>query len=113
MQVLIVVTHLLGTGHLRRAISLSQAFAASGHNVTLVSGGFPVEIFDTTGISLVQLPPLRSDGIEFSRLLSADNSVADESYLQVRKTSLRDGEHDVGPPGELATVRHDLKVGDF
>lgn len=85
MQVLIVVTHLLGTGHLRRAINLSKAFAASGHGVTLVSGGFPVEIFDTSGLSFIQLPPLRSDGTNFTRLLSADNTVATEAYRQVRK----------------------------
>lgn len=85
MQVLIVVTHLLGTGHLRRAINLSQAFAASGHAVALVSGGFPVEVFDTTGVSFIQLPPLRSDGTNFARLLTADNIVATESYLQARE----------------------------
>ena len=58
MKVVIVVTHLLGSGHLRRAIKLSTEFAASGHSVTLVSGGLPVKTFDTQGFSLVQLPPL-------------------------------------------------------
>ena len=78
MKVLIVVTHLLGSGHLRRAINLSHEFVASGHSVTLVSGGVPVKTFDTQGLSFVQLSPLCSDGTNFTRLLNADGSVADE-----------------------------------
>lgn len=88
MKVLIVVTHLLGTGHLRRAINLSHAFVASGHSVTLVSGGLPVKTFDTQGLSLVQLQPLCSDGANFTRLLNADGSVADELTMQAREKKL-------------------------
>ena len=88
MKIMVVVTHLLGTGHLRRSINLSQAFVESGHSVTLVSGGVPVKNFDTSGISLLQIPPLRSDGTDFARLLTVDNVVADESYLQDRQNQL-------------------------
>ena len=90
MNVLIVVTHLLGSGHLRRAINLSTEFAASGHSVTLVSGGLPVKTFDTQGFSLVQLPPLCSDGTNFTRLLNADGSAADEQTLQARENKLKE-----------------------
>ena len=88
MKVLIVVTHLLGAGHLRRAINLSHEFAASGHSVTLVSGGLPVKTFDTQGLSFVQLSPLCSDGTNFTRLLNADGSVADEPTIQARENKL-------------------------
>ncbi len=88
MNILVVVTHLLGSGHLRRAINLSQAFIAAGHQVTLATGGLPVSTFDTKNISLVQIPPLCSDGTNFTRLLNADNVVADEKYLQGRKKAL-------------------------
>jgi len=88
MKVLIVVTHLLGSGHLRRAINLSHEFVASGHSVTLVSGGVPVKTFDTQGLSFVQLSPLCSDGTNFTRLLNADGSVADESTIQARENKL-------------------------
>lgn len=97
MQVLLVVTHLLGTGHLRRAINLAKAFVASGHSVTLVSGGLPVAAFDTDGIALVQLPPLHSDGTNFTRLLKADSSVADESYLAAREIKLKQLVHNLQP----------------
>lgn len=88
MQILIVVTHLLGTGHLRRSINLAQAFIETGHRVTLASGGLPVKNFNTDGLSLVQLPPLCSDGTNFTRLLNADGVVADETYLQARENKL-------------------------
>ena len=88
MKVLIVVTHLLGSGHLRRAINLSHEFVASGHSVTLVSGGVPVKTFDTQGLSFVQLSPLCSDGTNFTRLLNADGSGADEPTIQARENKL-------------------------
>ena len=76
MRVMIVVTHLLGTGHLVRALNIARACVDAGHSVTLVSGGMPVVHLDFTGVNLVQLPPLRSDGVDFTRLLTSDGSVA-------------------------------------
>ncbi len=76
MKVLIVVTHLLGTGHLSRALTLARAFVAAGHRARVVSGGMPAPQFVSDGIELEQLPPLRSDGTDFSRLLDAEGAVA-------------------------------------
>ncbi len=89
MKVMIVVTHLLGTGHLARAATLGRAFADQGHQVTLVSGGMPVPRIDMNGLSLVQLPPLRSDGVDFARLLDDTGQVASDSYRHTRQTKLR------------------------
>ena len=41
MRVLFWVQHLLGTGHLRRALTVSAAMAERGLAVTLASGGPP------------------------------------------------------------------------
>ena len=41
-RVMIVVTHLLGIGHLNRALTLARAFRGKGASVRLVSGGMPV-----------------------------------------------------------------------
>ena len=38
----IYVQHLLGIGHLKRAVILAQATVAAGLEVTLASGGLPV-----------------------------------------------------------------------
>ncbi len=90
MRVMIVVTHLLGTGHLARALTLGRALAAAGRDVTVVSGGGPVPHFDTSGLRLVQLPPLRSDGVDFTRLLDADGAVATDALHAARLALLSD-----------------------
>lgn len=88
MKVMIVVTHLLGTGHLSRALTLGRAFAKAGHSVQLISGGVPVPHLPLGSVDLVQLPPLRSDGVDFTRLLTPEGHVADEDYLANRRRVL-------------------------
>lgn len=88
MRVTIVVTHLLGTGHLARALTLGRAFVAAGDRVTVISGGKPVPHFDSSGLELIQLPPLQSDGTDFSRLLADTGKVANDAYLAARRTDL-------------------------
>lgn len=90
MNLLIIVTHLLGTGHLARALTLARAFGAAGHDSTVVSGGMPAPQLDAGHARLVQLPPLRSDGVNFTRLLGADNVEADAALLQARQKLLAD-----------------------
>lgn len=84
MKVMIVVSHLLGTGHLRRAAVLARAFVDAGHDVLLASGGMPLSDLDFDGIELVQLPPLRSDGVNFTRLLSSNGQAAEDSLMAAR-----------------------------
>lgn len=88
MKVLITVTHLLGTGHLSRALTLGRAFAEAGHHVTLASGGTPAPHLDTTGVTLVQLPPVKSDGTDFTRLLTPEGVEADADWLARRSALL-------------------------
>ncbi|GGH23738.1 glycosyl transferase [Cribrihabitans marinus] len=85
---MIVVTHLLGTGHLSRAATLARAFSGAGHRVTLVSGGMPAPQLDLSGVDLVPLPPLRSDGTDFTRLLTEAGEPADARYLDDRRATL-------------------------
>lgn len=88
MRVLIAVTHLLGAGHLSRALTLARSFGAAGHAVTVVSGGMPVTQFDSGGIDLWQLPALRSDGVNFTRLLTPDGTVSGADYLAMRRQEM-------------------------
>ena len=90
MKVMIVVTHLLGSGHLTRALTLGRAFRAGGHAVTVVSGGGTVGHLDASPLILVQLPPLRSDGTNFSRLLDETGAPASPTYMAMRETLLKD-----------------------
>lgn len=97
MKVLIVVTHLLGTGHLARALTLGRAFVAKGHSVTVASGGFPAPQLSTAGLTLVQLPPLRSDGVDFARLLGPDGTPVEEAYRAKRIATLTTLLRDMAP----------------
>lgn len=90
MRVMIVVTHLLGTGHLARALTLGRAMSAAGQTVCVVSGGMAVPHFDAEGLKLVQLPPVRSDGTDFTQLLDTNGDVATDAYLAARIRLARD-----------------------
>jgi predicted glycosyltransferase len=88
MKVSIVVTHLLGTGHLARALTLGRAFANGGHQVQVISGGRSASHLDATTVTLVQLPALASDGTNFTRLLDDNGQVVDQQWLDQRKDAL-------------------------
>ena len=90
MKVQIVVTHLLGTGHLARAVALAAAFVQAGHTVLVVSGGMPVPRLKTTGIDFHQLPSLRSDGVDFTNLLDSSDGPASNALFLERKKQLVD-----------------------
>ncbi len=85
MRVLIVVTHLLGAGHLTRAAALARAFARAGHETTLVSGGGPTQPANIDAIRFVQLPPVRIIGTDFKTLLDKSGAPIDEAYLAERR----------------------------
>lgn len=85
MRVMIVVTHLLGTGHLARALMLARAFVAEEDAVCVVSGGMPVSHFDTSGIAFEQLPALRSDGTDFTALLDDTGRAAGPDIFHHRQ----------------------------
>jgi len=88
LNIAIVVTHLLGAGHLRRAINLGNAIKNSGGDVTVISGGVPVEHFDTQHINLVQLPAIKSDGTNFTSLLQPGGRPIDSAYMNKRSEEL-------------------------
>ena len=88
MNVMIVVTHLLGTGHLARALTLARAYITSGHNVTIASGGMPAPQLDRGDVQLLQLPPLRSDGVNFTVLLDDQGAPASDAMMGDRIAAL-------------------------
>jgi predicted glycosyltransferase len=101
-RVTILVTHLLGTGHLSRSLILARALREAGLAPQLISGGMPAGHLDMSGIDFVQLPPVRSDGASFTRLLdNAGNPVTSEFMLErirvLRKTLCNN------PPDVLVT----------
>ncbi|KAA0596735.1 putative glycosyltransferase [Azospirillum lipoferum] len=88
MKLLIAVTHLLGTGHLSRALALAEAFSARGWRVDVASGGRPAPHLETGNATLHQLPPLASDGADFATLLGTDGRPADAGLFAARQAML-------------------------
>lgn len=96
------VQHLLGTGHLRRALCLAEALAAAGYAVDLVSGGRPEPGLmaprpNAPGARLVQLPPLRAADATFSGLVDADGAAIDDSWKARRRDALLGAFHETQP----------------
>jgi predicted glycosyltransferase len=83
MRVFFYVQHLLGIGHLKRAATIARALRAAGLEVTLASGGLPVE-----GIEVLQLPPASSP--DFQRLVDARGEPVDEAWKSRRRDLLLD-----------------------
>ena len=87
-SVLFWVQHLLGIGHLRRAVILARALQADGFTVTLASGGQPLPELDAEEIQLVQLPPARAVDIYFKDIRDADDAPIDDAWRASRATQL-------------------------
>ena len=96
-RILFHVQHLLGTGHLRRAASITAAMAEAGLQVTLVSGGMPVRGIGTGGARLVQLPPLKALDAGFSGLADAEGCEIGERERAARRDRLLALYHEVRP----------------
>lgn len=84
MRVMIVVTHLLGAGHLTRALTIARAFEDAGHDVCLVSGGVWPAHLNAHAIPVVQLPAVRADGTDFTTLLEESGLPAGERHFAAR-----------------------------
>jgi len=95
--VLFYVQHLLGIGHLKRAVVLARAMRQAGLRVTLVSGGEAVPVIDAAGIDMVQLPPARAADMSFRVLLGADGKPVDEAWRTARRDRLLEVFHAVAP----------------
>ena len=86
-RVLIVVTHLLGVGHLARAALIARALVEAGASVRLVTGGRPSATVDLAALDVVQLPPVHCVGTDFKTLRNEDGDMAGERLS--RKPSRR------------------------
>lgn len=83
-RVSIIVTHLLGSGHLSRALTVAHAMRDAGLGVQIVSGGMPASHLRPSGVTFLQLPPVQSQGANFTRLLDDDGAAVSQSLLDRR-----------------------------
>ncbi len=87
-RITILVTHLLGTGHLSRSLILARALGDAGFRPQLISGGMATGHLDSSGIDFVQLPPVRSDGAQFTRLLDQYGHPVTADLMQARTQAI-------------------------
>ncbi|MBV8738557.1 MAG: glycosyl transferase [Alphaproteobacteria bacterium] len=88
-SVLFYVQHVLGIGHLRRALHLVNGMAQEGLAVTLITGGEPMpELVSAKARAVVQLPPLRATDASFRNLVGLDGQPADETLWSERREML-------------------------
>jgi predicted glycosyltransferase len=82
------VQHLLGIGHLKRAALICRALADAGFEVTLASGGAPVEgLFSG---QMVQLPAMAASDATFKNLVDEDGRPIGEAWKSARRRTLLD-----------------------
>jgi len=86
--ILFYCQHLLGLGHLQRAVILARALVGAGERVVFVTGGLPVPGLDLGGAEAVALPPLTSADDAASSFALPDGSPPDEGYLADRRERL-------------------------
>jgi predicted glycosyltransferase len=90
--VLIHVQHLLGIGHLQRAVSIALALRAAGARVVLASGGRPVPEVEQRaagrGVEIVRLPEARAADVHFSAILDENMRPIDAAWKTRRRDLL-------------------------
>ena len=87
-RVFLYVQHLLGIGHLKRAVTLARALVDEGIEVTLASGGVEVPGLAPEGAHFVQLPPAASPDLQFRTLVDAHGKTVDEAWRSRRREAL-------------------------
>jgi predicted glycosyltransferase len=87
-RVFLYVQHLLGIGHLKRAVTLARALAAEGLEVTLASGGFEVPGLVAPGVRTVQLPPTVAADMQFKVLVDETGKPIDDAWKRRRRDAL-------------------------
>ena len=87
-RVFLYVQHLLGIGHLKRAVTLAQALSSDGFDVTIASGGSDVPDLGMQRLRFVQLPPARAADLSFRSLLDREGNPVDERWKQARCQAL-------------------------
>ncbi len=87
-RILFYCQHLLGIGHLRRAVTLARGLADGGFDVVLVSGGEAVPNLALGNLKFEQLDPVRAVDRFFKVLVDSDGAVIDDDFKARRSDAL-------------------------
>lgn len=87
-RVLFYVQHLMGVGHVFRAMRIVKALTAAGIEVDLAYGGEPIPNFEANGARVHFLPPVRAVGEAFNKLEDPSGNPLTEDYRNRRRDML-------------------------
>lgn len=90
MKVLIYVQHLLGTGHVVRAVALARELQRRDHIVTLASGNRVPATLNVSDLTVRQLPPVSAQNATFSDLVDANGETITDAWREDRARALLD-----------------------
>src|SRR5262245_29966540 len=85
MRVFFYIQHLLGIGHVFRALRIARALAADGARVDLVLGGAPLAGLDLDALGVTQLPAIRTGAGGFTDLVQEDGRPVDSAFKAMRR----------------------------
>lgn len=96
-KVMFYVQHLLGIGHVFRAVRVAQALAMAGCETHMVWGGTKIESLNTDGLHMTYLESVRVQNEDFKTLLKFDGTPISEAEKQKRGENLLAVFHKVKP----------------
>lgn len=100
-RVFFYVQHLLGIGHIVRASRIATAMQAAGLDVTIVTGGKPVDGFPGPSLKHIELPPVIASNSGFAGLANVEGVPVDEAFLARRVDVLLSALRDCAPDAVL------------
>ncbi|SDQ89881.1 Predicted glycosyl transferase [Pseudovibrio sp. Tun.PSC04-5.I4] len=84
MKAFIHVQHLLGSGHIVRAVALAKALVRMGLDVTLATGNHIPDTLNCDGLTVIKLPVVRAANARFDVLLDEYNNPIDAVWWEQR-----------------------------
>ncbi|MGO4832911.1 glycosyltransferase family protein, partial [Rhizobiaceae sp. 2RAB30] len=87
-RVLFYVQHLMGVGHVFRAMRIVKALTAAGIAVDMAYGGEPIPNFQANGARVHFLPPVRAVGEAFNKLEDPSGNPLTDDYKHRRRDML-------------------------
>jgi len=97
LKALIYVQHLLGTGHVVRAVALARELRNRGHDVTLVSGNSVPATLDISDLRIEYLPPVKATDATFGELVDTFGSRIDDIWRDNRARQLQNLYETIAP----------------
>jgi predicted glycosyltransferase len=89
-RILFYVQHLMGVGHVFRAMRIVKALTGAGMQVELAYGGEPIPNFQGHGARVHFLPPVRAVGEAFNKLEDPSGNPLTDDYRNRRRDLLLD-----------------------